>query len=238
MYFDTVTADTPERMEQVYRLRYQVYCVENNFLEAEHYRDGLEVDECDRHSQHALLLHRSTGAVVGTTRLVLPKFGRVSGQLPIFKICPQAAALLPADRSVEASRFAISKDFRRRVADESYGREYSDEELASDPRRVIPNISLGLIAASVRMAILNDSEFFCAVMEPALLRLLARFGLKFEPLGPVIDYHGKRQPCYAETDQLLAGIEDERYDLWEMITERGRHRRHSTPQPVVAGAAV
>jgi hypothetical protein len=46
----------------------------------------------------------------------------------------------------------------------------------------------------------------CAVMAPALLRLLERFDLRFERLGPLIHYHGERQPCIAEAEALLDGL--------------------------------
>ena len=34
-YFEVVRASTPELMEEVFRLRYQVYCIEHNFEKAE-----------------------------------------------------------------------------------------------------------------------------------------------------------------------------------------------------------
>ena len=42
----------PHLLEQSYRLRYQVYCLERKFLRAEDYPEGLEHDEFDRHSIH------------------------------------------------------------------------------------------------------------------------------------------------------------------------------------------
>jgi hypothetical protein len=73
-------------------------------------------------------------------------------------------------------------------------------------------------------------------MEPGLLRLLSRFGIHFAPLGPLVEYHGIRQPCIAEIRELIARVEEERPDVWEVITDRGaclparyrsRTRRHA-----------
>ena len=71
----------------------------------------------------------------------------------------------------------------------------------------MPHMSLGLIRGSCLLAAQHGVETVCAAMAPALLRLLERLGLFFEPLGPPIDsYHGLRQPCVAEGKKLLAGM--------------------------------
>jgi N-acyl amino acid synthase of PEP-CTERM/exosortase system len=167
-------------------------------------------------------MHRLSGLVVGTTRLVLPKLGPVAGRLPIFDVCPEAARVLPDATTAEFSRFAVSKHFRRRLGDDLYGRAYGREELQSDGRRIIPHITLGLMAVALQLAGDHLIDHVAAIMEPALLRLLARFGIRFNPLGPIIDYHGWRQPCYARIDDLLAEVAAERRDIWEVITDCGR----------------
>jgi len=71
-------------------------------------------------------------------------------------------------------------------------------------------------------------------MEPALLRLLSRLGIRFSSIGGMIEHHGWRQPCYARVHELLATIERERYDVWEVITDCGRYWPHyHPPQPFV-----
>lgn len=221
--FEAVRADTPELLDAVFRLRYQVYCVENAFENPAEHLDGRERDRHDRHARHALLRHRASGTVVGTTRLVLPKLGRVSGRLPLFEVCPQAEALLPVESTAEFSRFAVSKAFRRRAGDALYGRAYDEEELLRDGRRVIPHITLGLMAVALQLARDHGIDHVCAIMEPALLRLLGRFGIRFVPIGPMLEYHGWRQPCYSEIGQILANVEIERPDVWDVITDCGRY---------------
>jgi N-acyl amino acid synthase of PEP-CTERM/exosortase system len=221
--FEAVRADTPELLDAVFRLRYQVYCVENTFLDVADNPGGLETDRHDKHSLQALLRHRASGAIVGTTRLVLPKLGSVSGRLPLFEVCPEAEALLPAGSTAEFSRFAVSKAFRRRAGDALYGRAYDEEELLRDGRRVIPHITLGLMAIALQLARDHGIDHVCAIMEPALLRLLGRFGIRFVPIGPMLDYHGWRQPCYSEIGEILANIEVERPEVWDVITDCGRY---------------
>lgn len=45
---------------------------------------------------------------------------------------------------------------------------------------------------------------WCAIMEKGLLRLLERFGIHFVATGPMVEYHGMRQPCVARIDGVLA----------------------------------
>ena len=59
-YFEIIDANSPELLREVFRLRYQVLCVEQRApgFEPSNYPDGLESDQYDRHSSHILLRHR------------------------------------------------------------------------------------------------------------------------------------------------------------------------------------
>jgi len=226
-YFEIVPADTAERLDAAYRLRYQVYCVENPFENADEHLDERERDQYDPHSVHSLLIHRSTGAVAGTVRLVLPQAGK---RLPITHTCEHPVLenpqTLPPESTAEISRFAVSKQFRRRATDK-LGVDYALVERPPDAdgfdRRVIPHITLGLMKAIVRMSWERGITHWCAVMEPALLRLIGRLGLEFQPMGPLVNYHGMRQPCYGDANAVLTGMRRQRRDAWALITEDGEH---------------
>lgn len=224
--FVTIPADTPELQEEAYRLRYQVYCVEREFEDPTQYPDGLERDRYDKHSVQALLMHRMSRRTIGTVRLVLQSRRANGHSLPFYSVChdrlPKHDNFLPRETTAELSRFAISKAFRQRTDDGAYGVSYGLGELDEDPRRVIPSVTLGLMTAALQMGTLHGVEHVCAIMEPSLLRLAARFGFHFERFGPPIDYHGLRQPCYANVEELIAGVEAERPDIWEVVTDRGR----------------
>ena len=71
-HFEVVRASTPSLLDQVYRLRYQVYCVENDYEDAGRQAEGRETDIYDDRSVHALLIHRRSDAVAGTVRVILP----------------------------------------------------------------------------------------------------------------------------------------------------------------------
>ena len=224
--FQGVIADTPQLQLEAQRLRYQVYCLERNFEDPGQNPGGVERDEYDDHSVHALLLHRDSGSFVGTVRLILHKPGAREGSLPFHKLCQDPRLrdpdFLPFETMAEFSRLAISKSFRRRGGDGIYGKVSGLEDIAVDPRRVIPHITLGLMTMALQVGITYGIECVCAVAEPPLLRLLARFGIVFKSLGPLVNYHGLRQPCYEMAAPLLARIEAERPDIWEVVTDRGR----------------
>lgn len=225
--FKGIVADTPELVEAAQRLRYQVYCVENQFESPADNPDGLERDHYDSHSAHALLLHRQSGIPVGTLRMVMHKRGSAKGTLPLHSICRDPRlfrpGFLPLEVTAEISRFAISKKFRRRTEDGSYGVPYDLEELEFDARRVIPHMALGLITVGLQICLSFGIEYIVATMEPALLRLLSRFGIEFDDiLGSPIEYHGVRQPCYGSIANVLARIQHECPEVWDVITDCGR----------------
>ena len=234
--FTGVPADTPELRRAAHRLRYQVFCVENKIFDPADNPGGLERDVYDDHSVQAVLLHRSSQMVVGTVRLVLHKPGAPRGSLPFHKICDHPRLrdpnFLPLETTAEVGRFAISKAFRRRQGDGSFGRVYGPRELADDPRRIIPYVTLGLMTSALEMSIPYGITHVCVVMQSTLIRLLARLGFYFEPLGSLVHYYGLRQPCYASLGALFARLEVERPDIWEVVTDRGILYQNAEKRPV------
>jgi N-acyl amino acid synthase of PEP-CTERM/exosortase system len=226
-WFETKPAITVNEIEQAHRLRYQVYCVENPFEDPAKNVNGMEIDEYDPHSVHSLLIHRPTETIMGAVRLILPsKDGAYS--LPIQEVWNTDHVPYPEATTAEISRYAISREFRRRAGEERYADvswsnslENPDEQKKLE-RRVLPHITLGLMKSVLRMCIEHDITHVSAVMEPALIRLLRRFGLEFEPIGSVVDYHGRRQPCYASLETLLRTSQDNCREFWEVGTDDGK----------------
>src|SRR4051812_26734552 len=107
-FFTSRIDDNPRLLTDSYRLRYQVYCVEREFLNPENYPDRLEVDEFDRYAWHFGTMD-STGRLVATARLVFPSiFG-----LPLFRRCSiyrvEAALCVPQQRIAGESRFTMCR---------------------------------------------------------------------------------------------------------------------------------
>jgi N-acyl amino acid synthase of PEP-CTERM/exosortase system len=217
--FSTILADTPALREECFRIRYDVYCVERKFENPQIRPDQLERDAHDDHSAHALLVDRASDVPIGTIRLILKKPGSLTETLPFDTLCSGRPAcdtrLLPSVRRGEVSRFAISKS-RSQDAFEGYGSTTMSKPMPTT------YIGLGLLRMAVEMAIANGVDYLCAVMEPALLRMFARCGIHFTNVGPLVAYHGLRQPCYVDVPTLVDRIKAERPDVWQVITDCGR----------------
>lgn len=235
-YFELVHADTDALRMQVYLLRYQVYVLETGFERVEECKSGMdadgqayywEEDEFDVRSDHYLVRHRRTGLYAATARLILPDGDNLATPFPIERHCPLDQPVIDRDvrtRLGEISRFAVSKTFKRRLGEAgSLAGVAPNIEIyfEEDERRVLPHISLGLFAVVMRMVQQHGITHCYAVMEPALLRLLARFGVIFNRIGPDVDYHGLRVPCLGTVDEALPSIRAVAPSVWDLITNRG-----------------
>jgi N-acyl amino acid synthase of PEP-CTERM/exosortase system len=226
-WFKVIPASSPELLDQAYRLRYQVYCRERVYEAADEHPHQRETDEFDSRSVHSLLVNRGNGNVTGTVRLILPDQTSPETSFPIQQVCSHpflkdSKHSLTAS-AAEISRFAISKECRK-ISDPDFTsiNSWYGELSAVDKSYIIPTITLGLFKATVQMSFEHGITDWFAVMEPSLLRLLTRFGIYFQPLGPVVEYHGLRQPCHANIDRLLDRVQLERYDVWDFVTDEGR----------------
>lgn len=230
LWFASEDAIRPEELAQAYRLRFQVYCREHPFEDPDAFPDEQERDAHDDLARHCLLRYRPTGEAVGTVRMILPQLNRLERSFPLQAVCTEAKVRdpesFPVARMAEVSRFCVTKQFRKRAQDFAYPATYdADDVFAAMKRRVIPNMMLGLIEGLVRMSGEEGVHYWCAMMEPCLLRLLARIGIHFDPLGDLVDHHGRRQPCYTYLPAMLHRTERERQDVWDVITDNGRHLR-------------
>lgn len=224
-YFDVIRAANPTLLREAYRLRYQVYCVENPFENPEQQIGDCETDEDDDRSIHTLLLHRRTGEIAGTSRVILPH-PRNLRPLPMATLLPGGDRRrfdgFPVAHTAELSRFAISKHFRRRRGEEHYADEgYGDAALIEieNEKRLMPFITLGLIRGMFGICVEYGVTHLAAVMEPALIRILHRFGLDFKYLGGILNHHGLRQPCFALLDDLIQHSRENDSLVWQYAME-------------------
>jgi N-acyl amino acid synthase of PEP-CTERM/exosortase system len=221
-WFEVVAADSPELIEQAFRLRYQVYCREYNYEEPGEYPNYLETDEYDSRSVHSLLMDRIHGAIAGTVRLILPDPLAPLESLPIQRICNHPLLmerrLFLTATAAEVSRFAVSKSSRKILRESSADGSARHGQEAVENRILRSAIPLGLMKATLHMSIEHGITDWFAVMEPSLLRLLSRFGIYFKPIGPMVEYHGLRQPCHAHVGSLLERVRHECPEVWKYVT--------------------
>ena len=223
-------AESPKEIEEAFKVRYQVYCLDRAFEKADHFSSGMERDHFDDLSLHCLLRHRASARPIGTVRLVVPpKTPTWFANLPLAEYAPQesmeAILRLPAGSTAEVSRFAVTRSAREivRTAHDSLSRHLRDHsELdAALGEKLLPYISLLLIRGLVRMSMQHGITHWCLAAEPSLLRRLRNFGLHFENAGPLVEHRGLRQVCFAELQPLLERSEAERPEFWDVMTEGG-----------------
>lgn len=233
-FFEIEVATTEELTNKVFELRYQVYCIDRAFENPGQFPDKREHDAYDPRSAHALIRHRRTGDSIAVVRLVLAGDNPEQSDFPmrgqcIHRMSQQAQdtiAATPRQHMAEISRMAVSREFRRRLNEYESPTGVTDQSSYADAeggRRAMPYISLGLFAAILRMSVKHDITHWMAVMEPAQLRLLKRFGVEFDHVGPLMEFHGLRRPAFTEAASLIDGILQRRPDVWELITESGRY---------------
>jgi N-acyl amino acid synthase of PEP-CTERM/exosortase system len=222
-YFRLQEASSPKLLASALSLRYQVYCLERKFEEPDQFADRLETDEYDRRSIHGLIFYRLSDEAIGTTRLILPELGGTG--LPIQsllrKLDLDAANYFPTGTTAEVSRFAISRDFRRRNSDRAplSGENETPSSRESECRSNLP--CLGLAQILVRMSLARGITHWAALMEPKLLRMLAAMGIHFTSIGPRIFHHGIRQPSLCHVPAMLEQLYYEKPDYWAIVTDGG-----------------
>lgn len=98
--------DGEQELTKIYRLRYEVFCQELNFLPVDSFSDRQEKDQYDLNAVHFAAYDRAT--VVGTVRLILSN----GVQLPTEKVFDVKPFLTHQGRVAEISRFVVKKRYR------------------------------------------------------------------------------------------------------------------------------
>ncbi len=232
--FNVELARSPEAINEVFEVRYQVYCIDRPFEDPRCFTDKREHDAYDSRSAHALIRHRMTRDPVAAVRLVMAGDNPEQDDFPMEGPCihrmdqsaREAFAGAPRGEIAEISRMAVSREFRRRLSENKSSSGMSEAVCYTDldnGKRAMPYISLGLFSAILQMSVENGITHWMAVMEPSQLRLLKRFGVEFDHVGPVLEYHGLRRPAFTEAASLIDGIKKRRPDVWTLITDGGRY---------------
>ncbi len=200
-------------LNDLYALRYQIYCLECHFLNAARYPDGLETDAYDARSAHFSATN-AEGVVAGTARLVMPVQDE---PLPFFDHCPPFDDFVPppAAESGEVSRLAVKREYRRRAGDSLWGineshlkgPSASDESPHGEKRVNAPLLVLGLYRQIYRFSCENGIRYWYAAMEKGLARVLRIYGFDFTPIGPESDYYGPVTPYLGDLRKLEEALE-------------------------------
>ena len=223
-------------LRDIYKLRYEVYCLERAYLEAKDFDGGLESDDYDDCSVHfaAYTLERD---IVGTVRLVMPGPGQ---RYPFESHCSVFEDFKMPQRgtAAEISRLVVRKTFRRRRGDsmEGISKDFVEKGTTASIQPAAPShekrgngplLLLGMYREMYRHSRANGIRYWYAAMERSLARSLEKMGFKFMPIGPRVDYYGPVTPHMVDLNDLeerlrrdnkflAAWFNDERIPLWVM----------------------
>ncbi len=224
--FDLVIAKTPQQLEQVYRLRYQVFCVEKEgFEDPSCHPKGQETDDYDSHAKHALLSYKPTGEALGTIRVILPHYESLHESFPIQTLCniPELRNEFHIRNSCEASRFCISLTARKQIKRDLEGTTAQNPSQAQFVRKALTLAPLGLISGIFQIALQNQKINCYAVMEPPDLNKLVRMGLRHQRITEDINFHGRRTPFTMNILDTLNYILHTQPHIWHLISKGGEY---------------
>jgi N-acyl amino acid synthase of PEP-CTERM/exosortase system len=251
-HFEVVTADTPDRLRECYRLRYEVYCKEGIIpgFPPEDYPDGLEYDHYDERSVHSLLIHKPSLQVAGSVRIILTDRENPGEKLPLEEIAGDSLFRnrIPYEHMLrsrlgEISRLILVPKFRARRGEnrKPYGitKNFANPPQANQQhqaeafrqatyhcenttQRAFPHAILGLFVAVVQMSFKHDLNYWYGSMETSCARFLRFFGINFIPVSPIINYHGLRQGYFNSVPDIIENIYRTSPQIWALLTNNGR----------------
>ncbi len=228
-YFEMIPANTDELKQEVYKLRYQVYCLEKGFLETR--TNNIEYDEYDAYSSHYLIRHRETDCYMATTRLILPDSNHPERLFPmeVYNQIDNIEQLKTIRRAnlAELSRFCVSKQFRRRANERELivTNDVDENRCSRREKDSSAHLTLALFACAIRISAEHNIHYWYAIMEPASKRIASALGIHFIEMGPPsssVHYYGIRVPYVIKVDDLLNDVAEKDLDYWNMLTHYGQ----------------
>ena len=210
--FELLPALDDVALEQVYRIRHDVYCRD---LGWEPVRDeGRESDEYDRHSFHCLLRTRGTAEPVGCARLILARPEAPNYPLPFEESCQQALdrsiadpARMPRHTIGEVSRLAVLSTFRKRKGEDSTSVSMAEGDFGgSGPESRFPFVPVSLYLGAAAVARRFGIEHVFVLTEPRLAHHFMRIGFDIRTVGGPIEHRGVRVPSMLSSSKVVAGL--------------------------------
>lgn len=196
-YFTIKRAESQAVLDDIYRIRYGVYCQEFGFDLPHH--QGLEQDQFDPYSSHCLLTHKSSGMNVGCIRVISLSEEDHSIELPFITHCADSfypeqlkPDTIATNKVSEISRVAVVPEFRRRSGENSTkdGLAKMDDNFSQTRR--FPYITPSLYLAAGALFLASKKQQLFVATEPRLIKSLAKLGVRFRQVSELTNYHGQR----------------------------------------------
>lgn len=189
--FSFYTTSDIEELDELFKLRYKVYCEEYRYLDAKNYPNKRETDEFDPHSIHLVVRHKS-GELVATSRLIL---GSDVG-LPIqkhFKLEIDIPDIIQPHIG-EASRLIVGTNFRR--------------------KHLLMILVKGLYLLAKKK---NINDVFL-VLDDRLIPNLKAIGIPIKKIGQPTIYQGVTAPYLVHINELEELMRDKNRSLLTFLS--------------------
>lgn len=216
-------------LKEIFKLRYEVYCLERHFLPQEEFQNGLESDEYDTCSTHVAAFTLDD-TIIGTVRLVQPNPDQ---SYPFESHCSvfEEYRMPPREQAGEVSRLVVRKTHRRRRGDsmEGVSADFMEKGTVASIKPHpggkqrdgnSPMLLLGLYREIYRYSRKNGVRYLYAAMERSLARSLNKMGFVFVPIGPQTDYYGPVTPFVLDLDELDRRLNSDNKFLAAWFTDK------------------
>ena len=213
---------------ELFKLRYDVYCVERAFLKADDFYDDMEFDDYDPDSTH-FAAYTMDETLMGTVRLVTPRAPRA---YPFALHCRtfDNFDMPPHHLCGEVSRLAVKRTHRRRRADSVMGipgfapprqpRMVLSAEIERRSNNNSPMLLLGMYREMYRHSRQKGIRYWFAAMERSLAYSLEKMGFRFVAIGPVADYYGDVTPYMLDLGELMPKLAESNPALGAWFQEK------------------
>ena len=212
---------------ELFKLRYDVYCIERAFLPQDESYEGMEFDDYDDCATH-FAAYTMDESLIGTVRLVTPRAPRA---FPFELHCrPFDDFVMPPHAECgEISRLAVKRTHRRRRADSVIGipgfapqREASMLLSPEVERRSVnsPMLLLGMYREMYRHSRAKGTRYWFAAMERSLAYSLEKMGFRFKAIGPAADYYGQVTPYMLDLGVLMPELAENNPPLGAWFEEK------------------
>ncbi len=221
-FFYVERINSPELLEQAFKLRYEVYIKDCGYEFHNPYgSDEIEKDSYDEHAHHCLLFHKPTNKPIGYIRLI-PYKKNCGYLLPVEKFGidfnPSMVKRLRSSAMGEISRMAIHPSFRRRLSDKRYQFECSENSNGSRFR--VNYLPACLVLACGALMKINYIDHSVALMEYKLAVLIKKYGVVFEKIGESIQLNGTRTPFLMSGQEIYENLSVDFKDLFNSIDKQ------------------
>jgi len=221
-YFEIVPVHSEALKDEVYRVRYQVYCEDLKF-EPER-SDKRETDEYDRNSLHLLIRSVKTNEFVGCTRLIRPPPENPYSLLPFEEACADTLdrsiidpARLSRQSIAEVSRLAVVASYRRRKGESGSAITLSTEDFGTQQMPRFPYIPIGLYLGTAELARLSGIETLFVLTENRLAAHFNKLGFQLQFIGEPIEHHGTRLPSMMSVSTIIGNMRSNLRPLYQTI---------------------